>query len=94
MTARNFATMEESEPIMKKAALLAVALTLVTTTAFADDETPIVHTLKPVTIVGRPNKPSVVIELTRPTAAQAARAAHEEFRSALIESLKPATLKN
>lgn len=80
---------------MKKVALLfAAALGLVTTSALADDPAPVVYVTKPVTIVGRPNKPSVVIELTRPTAAAAARAAHEELRSALVESLKPATLKN
>jgi hypothetical protein len=79
---------------MKRALLVAAALALVSTSALADDATPIVHVLKPITIVGRPNKPSVVIELTRPTAASAARAAHEEFHNALIESLKPATLKN
>ncbi len=51
-----------------------------------------VHQMKPITIYGRPNMPSVVIELTRPTAAQAARAAHEEMRNAMIESLRPSTL--
>jgi hypothetical protein len=53
-----------------------------------------VYTMKPIVIVGRPNLPSVVIELTRPTAAQAARSAHEEMRNAMIESLRPATLSH
>ena len=51
-----------------------------------------VYHLKPITIVGRPNKPSVVIELTRPTAASAARVAHEDFHVALLVSTQPATL--
>jgi hypothetical protein len=55
---------------------------------------PGVFTMKPIIIVGRPNLPSVVIELTRPTAAQSARAAHEEMRNAMIEKLRPATLSH
>jgi hypothetical protein len=75
--------------------LVFAAVSLVPFAAFADTSTADeagIHHLKPITIVGRPNKPSVVIELTRPTAAAAARAAHEEFHAALIESLQPATL--
>jgi hypothetical protein len=45
-----------------------------------------------ITVYGRPNRPSVVVELTRPTAASAARAAHEAMRVRLIQASEPATL--
>jgi hypothetical protein len=79
---------------MKKAILILslAAVPLFATTASADDETPGSFTTKTVVIVGRPNKPSVVIELTRPTAARAAGAAHEELRQKMIESMRPVTL--
>jgi len=72
--------------------LAASALVLLSAAASAD-ETPGVYTTPVVTIYGRPNKPSVVIELTRPTAAAAARAAHEGMRNAWLERSVPAALK-
>lgn len=74
---------------MKKALLCLSVLALSTFAAgaaLADGEGT-VTTTKTVVIVGRPNKPSVVIELVRPTAARAAGAAHEEMRAKMIESL-------
>lgn len=75
--------------------LAAVALSLVSVVASADEtaSAPKVYTTPVVTVYGRPNKPSVVIELTRPTAASAARSAHEEMRNAWLEKSVPATLK-
>ena len=72
---------------MKKALLVLSVLAISTFTgaALADGEGG--FTTKTVVIVGRPNKPSVVIELVRPTAARAAGAAHEEMRQKMIESL-------
>jgi hypothetical protein len=71
------------------AAALAIAsvLAALPSTARADDEN--VHTLPVITIYGRPNRPSVVIELTRPTAARAAAAAHEEMKAALVAKTEP-----
>lgn len=57
---------------MKRFVLLFVLAT--PSIALADEPKPV--TTKPVTIVGRPNRPSVVIELKRTTAAREAAAAH------------------
>jgi hypothetical protein len=80
--------------------LVASTMVLLSASAAADPTTSapavaVVHTLNPIIIVGRrPNKPSVVIELTRPTAANAAHAAHEEMRNAWLEASVPATMKS
>ena len=75
------------------AAALAIASALVSlpSTARADDEG--VHTLPVITIYGRPNRPSVIIELTRPTAARAASAAHEEMKAAMVAKTEPRPLR-
>ena len=72
---------------MKKAllGLTVLAISTFASAALADGEGS--FTTKVVIITGRPNKPSVVIELVRPTAARAAGAAHEEMRQKMIESL-------
>lgn len=49
--------------------------------------------LKPYTVYGRVPKPLVVIELTRPSAASAAGAAHADMRSDWLEKLEPSTLR-
>ncbi len=49
--------------------------------------------LPAITIYGRPNRPSVVIELTRPTAARAASAAHEEMKAAWTAKTEPHPLR-
>jgi len=75
---------------MKKIVLafaLAAASSFVTSSAFADE------TLKEITVYGkRPARPSVIIELKRSTAAEAAGAAHESLRASLVEQSRPATL--
>jgi len=75
---------------MKKA-LLVLALVCFSTTAYADETGTM--TTKTTVIVGRPNKPSVVIELVRPTAARAAGAAHEELRAKMLASLPQPSAK-
>ena len=66
---------------MKLFAAIALASVMaVPAIASAEEPAPTVKTLKPVTIVGRLNRPSVVIEITRPTAAHEAGAAHEASR--------------
>lgn len=71
--------------VMKLFASIAFA-TMISLPAIASaDETAVtVTTLKPITIVGRPNRPNVTIELTRPTAAHEAGAAHAAMRASLV----------
>ena len=45
------------------------------------------------TIFGRPNKPSVVILVKRPTAAAEAGAAHAALREAQLKAAEPAALR-
>src|ERR1051325_9540707 len=75
---------------MKKIILafaLAAASSLVTSSAFADE------TLKEIIVYGkRPARPSVIIELKRSSAAEAAGAAHELLLASLVEQSRPATL--
>ena len=64
--------------------------------ASADDEAcePGVYCMKGITIYGRrPPKPMVVIELVRPTAASAAREAHEAMRAEWDKKLVPAPMR-
>jgi len=57
------------------------------------EQKPVV-TLPVITVYGkRPAKPSMTIELTRPTAAREAGAAHEDLRKSLLEASMPAALK-
>lgn len=72
-----------------------VAMVVVPSAAFADEPTGDgVYRLPVITIYGkRPSKPSVVIELTRPTAAAAAGAAHESLREELLKASMPPALK-
>ena len=63
-------------------ALLVLAVLLVPAAAVAEEPAaPRVTTLKTIVIVGRPDRPKVVIELTHPTAAHDASIAHDAMRS-------------
>ena len=62
--------------------LLALAVLLVPAAAAAEEPAaPRVTTLRTIVIVGRPERPKVVIELTHFTAAHDATIAHEAMRS-------------
>ena len=78
------------------AALLLVA-TLIATSALADASDaacdPGYQCLHPVTIYGRPPKPIVVVELTRPTAAKEAGTAHEQMKLEWLKRAEPKTLR-
>lgn len=81
---------------MKKpfALLGLVAMVLVPSAAFADGPGDGVVNLPMITIYGkRPARPNVIIELTRPTAAAAAGAAHESLRDDLLKASMPPALK-
>lgn len=82
---------------MKKsfAVLLGLAaVVVVPSIAAADEPAGPVITLPVITVYGkRPAKPSMTIELTRPTAAREAGAAHEDLRKSLLEASMPAALK-
>ncbi len=69
---------------MKLFAIALAAVMAVPAIASAEETTVKVTTLKTITIVGRPNRPSVVVELTRPTAAHEAGIAHESLRASLV----------
>ncbi len=77
----------------KPLSLLAlVAMVAVPSAAFADGDG--VVNVPMITIYGkRPARPNVIIELTRPTAAQAAGAAHESLRDDLLKASMPSALK-
>ncbi len=83
---------------MKKLVLSLVVLSaaLVAAPSLADEaaSAPGSVTLKTITIVGRPNMPHVVIELSRPTAAAAARAAHDEMHARLTAASAPPALSH
>jgi hypothetical protein len=72
------------------------AAALVAFPSAADEESssPGSFTLKTITIVGRPNMPHVVIELSRPTPAIAARAAHDEMHARLTAASAPPALSH
>lgn len=53
----------------------------------------IVVVLPVVTVYGRPNRPQVVIEVVRPTAASMAASTHEELHREWLERLTPARLR-
>jgi hypothetical protein len=78
--------------------LVAVSLSLVSMTAFADPPStpaaPTVHVLKPTIVYGRRQLPSVVIEIQRLSAAHEAGEAHEGLHQALMEASVPATLRH
>jgi hypothetical protein len=62
--------------------------------ANADDTCePGIHCMKAITIYGRPPRPHVVIELVRPTAASAAREAHEAMRAEWDAKLVPPQMR-
>jgi hypothetical protein len=83
---------------MKKlvALMLVSAAALVALPSSADEasSSPGAFTMKTITIVGRPNMPHVVIELSRPTPATAARAAHDEMHARLAAASAPAALSH
>ena len=73
--------------------LLAVALS--TSVASADEAAPqSVHVTKTVTVYGKRQLPSVVIEIARLSAAHEASVAHDSLRAALVEQSKPAALRD
>jgi hypothetical protein len=77
--------------------LLAVSsAALVSVPSSADEASsgPGTVTLKTITVYGRPNMPHVVIELSRPTPAAAARAAHDEMHARLTAASAPAALSH
>jgi hypothetical protein len=77
--------------------LFSATMTLLSaSTAFADEPgADSVRTLPMITIYGkRPPLPSVVVEITRPTAAHEAGRAHDEMRNAWILASEPTALKN
>ena len=78
-------------------ALLAVAsVTLLSASASADTTVDPDGTtwLPTITIYGRANKPSVMVILKTPTAANAAAAAHEDMRAGLVQKSEPAALRS
>ncbi len=83
---------------MKRAlsALFATGILLTVSSAFADEPpAPSVRTLPTITIYGkRPPLPSVVVDVTRPTAAHEAGKAHDEMRNAWLLKTEPAALKS
>jgi hypothetical protein len=70
-----------------------VVLALTPSLAFADPDVGSVRTLPVIVVYGRAPKPSVVIELTRPTAAHEAGVAHEVLRTRLVEASAPPALR-
>lgn len=84
---------------MKKLLLpaLVAALGLVATTASADESTQVAPgavVLKPITVVGRVDRPHVEIILTRATAASAAGAAHDGLHARLMAASEPRPLSH
>ena len=79
------------------AVVVVLSLTMVSLSASADDTTATqavkVYTLKPTTVYGKRQLPSVVIEIARLSAAHEASAAHDHLHNALVESSVPATLR-
>jgi len=61
--------------------------------AAADTPSPTTYTLKVVTVYGRRQLPSVVIEIARLSAAHEASVAHEELHRALLEQSMPPALR-
>src|SRR5262249_44853166 len=51
-------------------------------------------TLKDETIPGRADKPEVLVEVRRPTAPAAARAAHDEMRAAWAKHAEPSSTRS
>jgi hypothetical protein len=74
-----------------------VTLLLCSSLAYADSdqntEGGVVHTIPIITVYGRAPKPSVVIELSRPTAAHEAGSAHEYLRERLTAQSIPPGLR-
>jgi hypothetical protein len=73
-------------------ALLACAAALVAVPASADPTVNVVLQMPARTIMGRLDKPMVVIEVKTPTAASQAGAAHEALRATLMKRYEPAAL--
>jgi hypothetical protein len=73
-------------------ALLACAGALAAVPASADPTVNVVLKMPERTILGRLDKPMVVIEVKTPTAASQAGAAHEALRATLMKRYEPATL--
>ena len=48
-----------------------------------------VHTMKEVVVRGRVDRPHVVIEIARPTAARSAGAAHDDMKARLVARTAP-----
>jgi hypothetical protein len=89
------------EEVMKLrlALVIAVLLPVAAAPAFADPTAPAnatagpgVYTAPTVTVYGRPNKPSVVIVVKPPAAADMAALAHESLRRSLLAQSAPAPL--
>ena len=83
---------------MKHTALFAVALATAApffaTVAHADptaSPTPGTYVMPTFTVTGHPQRPTVVVVVTRPTAAHEAGAAHQAFREALLARSEPVT---
>ena len=77
-------------------ALSALCASLLFSASASADEPTIdnVKTLPMITIYGkRPPLPSVVVEITRPTAAHEAGRAHDEMRNAWLLKTEPAAMK-
>jgi hypothetical protein len=78
-------------------ALAAVAaLSCISSVALADPEAPSVPVTKSIPVIviyGRPNRPNVQIVIKTPTAAEAAGAAHDTFRAALLAQTEPGPLR-
>jgi hypothetical protein len=75
------------------ATVLVAASVLVATTALADPTVTVTLRMPERTIMGRIEKPMVVIEVRTPTAASQAGAAHQVLRASLMKHYEPATLK-
>jgi hypothetical protein len=84
---------------LRLALLIAFLLPVAAVPAFADPPAPAtaasgpgVYTAPTVTVYGRPNKPSVVIVVKPPAAADMAALAHESLRRSLLAQSAPAPL--
>ncbi len=85
-------------PVRIVAGLVLSAALLASGIASADDTSvtvngPGVITLPVCTIVGRPDRPHVAIEVAKPTPAREAGAAHEAMRRAWLLRSEPAPLR-
>ncbi|HEY1697217.1 MAG TPA: hypothetical protein VGG39_33885 [Polyangiaceae bacterium] len=75
------------------AVVLVAAGVLSVQPAFADPTVTVTLRMPERTILGRIDKPMVVIVMKTPTAASQAGAAHEALRASLMKQYEPAALK-